>query len=111
MAQVFKYVQGDTGPQIRVTLTNEDDNTAVDLTSATVTLHFREAGAESVLFSRAFYINPDTANNGVAVLQWATDDLQVDAGTYEGEIEVVRSSGVRETLFERLKFKIRADFA
>ena len=111
MAQVFKYVQGDTGPQIRVTLTNEDDNAAVDLTSATVTLHFREAGAESVLFSRAFYINPDTANNGVAVLQWATDDLQVDAGTYEGEIEVVRSSGVRETLFERLKFKIRADFA
>tara|TARA_R110000764_G_scaffold87831_4_gene168763 strand:- start:2671 stop:3006 length:336 start_codon:yes stop_codon:yes gene_type:complete len=111
MAQVFKYVQGDTGPQIRVTLTNEDDNAAVDLTSATVTLHFREAGAESVLFSRAFYINPDTANNGVAVLQWATDDLQVDAGTYEGEIEVVRSSGVRETLFEKLKFKIRADFA
>ena len=111
MAQVFKYVQGDTGPQIRVTLTNEDDNAAVDLTSATVTLHFREAGAESVLFSRAFYINPDTANNGVAVLRWATDDLQVDAGTYEGEIEVVRSSGVRETLFEKLKFKIRADFA
>ena len=111
MAQVFKYVQGDTGPQIRVTLTNEDDNAAVDLTSATVTLHFREAGAESVLFSRAFYINPDTATNGVAVLQWATDDLQVDAGTYEGEIEVVRSSGVRETLFEKLKFKIRADFA
>ncbi len=111
MAQVFKYVQGDTGPQIRVTLTNEDDNAAVDLTSATVTLHFREAGAESVLFSREFYINPDTANNGVAVLQWATDDLQVDAGTYEGEIEVVRSSGVRETLFEKLKFKIRADFA
>ena len=49
MAQIFKYVQGDTGPQIRVTLTNEDDNAPVDLTSATVTLHFREAGAESVL--------------------------------------------------------------
>ena len=62
MAQVFKYVQGDTGPQIRVTLTNEDDNAPVDLTSATVTLHFREAGAESVLFSRAFFINPDTAS-------------------------------------------------
>jgi hypothetical protein len=111
MAQVFKYVQGDTGPQIRVTLTNEDDNAPVDLTSATVTLHFREAGAESVLFSRAFFINPDTASNGVAVLQWATDDLEVAAGTYEGEIEVVRSSGVRETLFDKLKFKIREDFA
>ena len=111
MAQVFKYVQGDTGPQIRVTLTNEDDSSPVDLTSATVTLHFREAGAETVLFSRLFFINPDTATNGVAVLQWAVDDLEVAAGTYEGEIEVVRSSGVRETLYDKLKFKIREDFA
>lgn len=110
MAQTFKYVQGDTGPQIRVTLTT-DDGAAVDLTSATVTLHFREAGAESVLFSREFFINPDTATNGIAVLQWSVGDLEVEAGTYEGEIEVVRGDGIRETLYEKLKFKIREDFA
>ncbi len=111
MAQTFKYVQGDTGPQIRVTLTNDDDSTPVDLTSATVTLHFREAGAESVLFSRQFFINSETATNGIAVLQWNTGDLDVDAGTYEGEIEVVRGDGIRETLYDKLKFKIREDFA
>jgi hypothetical protein len=111
MAQVFKYVQGDTGPQIRVTLTNDDDGAAVDLAGATVTLHFREAGAESVLFSRDFFINPDTASAGVAVLQWAVGDLDVAAGTYEGEIEVVRDSGLRETLYDKLKFKVREDFA
>ena len=111
MANIFKYVQGDTGPQIRVTLTNEDDAEPVDLAGATVTLHFREAGAESVLFSRQFFINPDTAAEGVAVLEWQTGDLEVDAGTYEGEIEVVRSSGIRETLYDKLKFKIREDFA
>jgi hypothetical protein len=111
MAQVFKYVQGDTGPQIRVTLTNDDDGAAVNLTDATVTLHFREAGAESVLFSRNFFINPDTASTGVAVLQWAIGDLDVAAGTYEGEIEVVRDSGLRETLYDKLKFKVREDFA
>ena len=111
MAQIFKYVQGDTGPQIRVTLTNEDDNAPVDLTSATVTLHFREAGAESVLFSRQFFINPETATNGEAVRQWETNDLNQEAGAYEGEIEVVRSSGLRETLYDKRKFKIREDFA
>lgn len=111
MANIFKYVQGDTGPQIRVTLTNEDDDAPVDLTSATVTLHFREAGADNVLFSREFFVNPETATNGIAVLQWLEGDLEVDAGTYEGEIEVVRSSGTRETLYDKLKFKIREDFA
>jgi len=111
MANIFKYVQGDTGPQIRVTLTNEDDDEPVDLTSATVTLHFREAGADTVLFSRQFYVNPDTAANGIAILQWETNDLEVEAGTYEGEIEVVRGNGGRETLYDKLKFKIREDFA
>ena len=111
MANIFKYVQGDTGPQIRVTLTNEDNEEAVDLTNSTVTLHFREAGADSVLFSREFYINPETATDGVAVLQWEEGDLEVEAGTYEGEIEVVRNSGLRETLYDKLKFKVREDFA
>mgnify|MGYP000172396009 FL=1 len=111
MATSFKYVQGDTGPQIRVTLTEEDSGNAVDLAGATVTLHFRAAGEDSVLFSRAFYVNPDTAANGEAVLQWETNDLNQEAGAYEGEIEVVRSSGLRETLFDKLKFKIREDFA
>jgi len=111
MATTFKYVQGDTGPQIKVTLTEEDSGDAVDLTGATVTLHFRAAGEDEVLFSREFFVNPDTAENGVAVLQWETNDLNQEAGAYEGEIEVVRNSGIRETLFDKLKFKIREDFA
>ena len=56
-------------------------------------------------------MNPDTATNGEAVLQWAVGDLDQEAGAYEGEIEVVRSTGLRETLYDKLKFKIREDFA
>ena len=102
MAQTFKYVQADTGPQIRVSLTEEDSGDAVDLTGATVTLHFRAAGEDQVLFSRLLYVNPDTAENGVAVLQWEVGDLDVEAGAYEGEIEVVRASGLRETLYDKI---------
>lgn len=111
MATSFNYVQGDTGPQIRLAFTDENTSTASDLTGATVTLHFRAAGEETILFSRVLYVNPDTAADGEAFLQWQTNDLNQDAGVYEGEIEVVRSSGLRETIFEVLKFRIREDFA
>jgi len=111
MATLFNYVQGDTGPQIKLTFTDGDTDALMDLTGATVTLHFRAIGSSSVLFSRDLYINPDEADQGEAIIQWNTDDLNVDAGTYEGEIEVVRASGLRETLFDKLKFRIREDFA
>jgi hypothetical protein len=111
MATSFNYVQGDTGPQIKLSFTDEDSSTASDLTGATVTLHFRAAGDASVLFSRTLYVNPDTADTGVAILQWQTEDLNQEPGVYEGEIEVVRSTGLRETIFDILKFRIREDFA
>ena len=111
MATSFNYVQGDTGPQIKVTLVDEDTNQATDLTGATATLHFRGAGESTVLFSRELFIHADTAATGVAILQWQTNDLNQEAGTYEGELEVVRVNGLRETLYETLRFRIREDFA
>ena len=108
MADTYKYVQGDTGPQIQVTVTSAD-GVAANLTGGSVTLHFRAAGTTTVLFSRALAFLD--ATNGKAVLQWQTGDLDVEAGNYEGELEVVLSSGLRETRYELLKFKIREDFA
>ena len=48
---------------------------------------------------------------GIAIVNWATGDLDQDAGTYEGEIEVTKSSGQIETIYDTIKFKIREDFA
>jgi hypothetical protein len=110
MADTYKYVQGDTGPQIKVTITDAD-NAVVNLAGATVTLHFRAAGTTTVLFSRPLVITNSNASNGIAILQWASTDLNVDAGNYEGELETVLASGQRETRYEILKFKIREDFA
>jgi hypothetical protein len=110
MATSFKYVQGDTGPQIKLTLTQGDSDTPVDLTGASVVLNFRAAGESNVLFSRGLLVSSSTASQGIATLQWQTDDLNQEAGTYEGEVEVVLATGLRETLFDLLKFKIREDF-
>jgi len=109
MATIHKLVQGDTGPQFQITLTDEDSGAVIDLTGGTVTLHFRAVGSTTVLFSRLFTLTD--AANGVATLQFNSGDLDQDAGRYEGEIEVVLASGVRETLYDRMKFRLREDFA
>lgn len=111
MAQTFKYVQGDTGPQLKLSFTEDDTGDATNLTGATVKLHFRATGEDTVIFSRALTISASDALLGVGIVAWLATDLEQAAGSYEGEVEVVRASGVRETLYDVIKFKIREDFA
>lgn len=105
----YKYVQGDTGPQMRFTFTDEDTGLLTDLTGALVTLRLRPTGG-SVVLTRELFINPETATNGEAIVIWQEGDLNVTPGTYEAEIEVLLDSGVRETLFDVVVLRIRADF-
>lgn len=111
MADKIKLVRNDTAPQIRLTITDQESGAAVNLTGATVTLHFRAVGSTTVLFSRAAVINPETAEQGIAIIAWAVGDLDLEAGDYEGEVEVVKSGGTRETIYDILKFKLREEFA
>lgn len=106
----YKYVQGDTGPQMRLTLTDQETGFPSDLTGAQVSLHLRPTGG-SVFLTRALVINNGTATNGEAIVVWQEGDLDVTPGTYEAEIEIVHASLVRETLFDILVLQIRADFA
>ena len=111
MTERIKLVRGDTAPQIRLTLTDEVSGTPLNLVGTTVTLHFRAVGADTVLFSRPAFINQDIAATGVCVISWEEDDLDVEAGDYEGEIEIVRAGGGRETIYDILKFRVREQFA
>lgn len=111
MAEKIKLVSGDTGPQIRLTLTDETTGLPIDLTGAAVTLHFRAVGDTTVLFSRLLYVAPDTAANGIALVNWGSTDLNQPAGDYEGEIEIVFADAVRQTMYDPLKFKLREDYA
>lgn len=105
----IRLVRNDTGPQLRFTLTDSTTGNAIDLTSGTVTLHFRAVNSDVLLFSRpATVMAPATA--GIAVLEWEVGDLDLDAGEYEGEVEVVVASGMRETIFNVLQFELRDDF-
>lgn len=106
----IKLVRNDTAPQLRLTITDTLTGTPIDLTSATVTLHFRAVNTTTVLFSRpANIIAP--ATNGVAVVAWQVGDLDQPEGEYEGEVEIVLSDGSRETIFAPLQFVLREEFA
>jgi hypothetical protein len=111
MTDRIKLVRGDTKPQLRLTLTNEENNQPINLTGATVTLHFRAVESDTVLFSRPALINPQYAPSGIAYIDWEEGDLDQEAGSYEGEIEIVLADGSRETIYDVLKFKLREDFA
>ena len=105
----IKLVRNDTGPQLRLTLTDSLTGSAVDLTGATVTLHLRAIDTTTVLVSRNATITAPAAN-GIAVVAWQTADLDLVAGEYEGEVEIVLASGLRETIFDLLQFTVREDF-
>lgn len=107
----INLVQGDTGPQIKVTLTRSDTGLAEDVSDATIKMHFRKQDTTSVLFTMNNQSTPEQQEIGVCIFIFSSGQLDVDAGYYEGEVEVVFDSGTRETVYEVVEFYVREDFA
>ena len=119
----INLVAGDDKPELNFTLRDsstaatgktldEDDPTTwapIDLTSETIKVHFRLLGSTTILDTMTC---GKTApySSGKCFMQWNLTTLDVDAGTYEGEIELEDSSGRKQTIFDKLKFKVRDDF-
>ena len=119
----INLVAGDDKPELNFTLRDsntaasgatldEDDATTwapIDLTAETVKVHFRLLGSTSVLDTMTCGKTPPYTS-GLCFMQWNATTLDVAAGTYEGEIELEDSAGKKQTIFDKLKFKVRADF-
>lgn len=109
MTDRIKLVQGDNGPYITFTLKHQDGS-VIDAQGATVNLHFRARGSQD-----APAVIPCTAvtdgSDGVFTFSFPGDTLNVPPGPYEGEIEIVFSPTFRQTVYDTLKFSVRADFA
>jgi hypothetical protein len=108
MAEKIKLVQGDTRPQIKVTITDETTDLAVDITNSTPRLKFRAAGSTTVLTTIVGTVTDGP--NGVCIFVWPTGALDVAAGDYEGEIEITYQDSSVQTVYDLLKFKLRQDF-
>lgn len=105
----IRLVKDDTGPQLRLTFTDSQTGDPVDLSGGTVTLYMRAVNTTTVLVTRQAIVQaPATA--GIVIIAWQVGDLNLAAGDYEGEVEVLLSSGLRETQFDLLQFTVRDDF-
>ena len=125
MADVIKLVQGDTRPQIVIDLKDQDGN-PINMSGATVRLYFRKSGSTTLLqtivgtlltgfrdssgtlITSAPYNSPGVG--GRASFGWPAGALDVEAGNYEGEVEITFSDLTIQTVYDKLKFKLRADF-
>lgn len=110
MAEAIKLVQSDNLPEITLTLTDTNTGAPLDLSvsTTTVTVHFRALGSTSIIASL-----PCTKTNGgadgVVKFYFPGGTLDVEAGPYEGEIEI-SFNGQKHTVYDLLKFKVREDF-
>lgn len=108
MSEKIKLVQGDTRPQVKVTLTDDTTGDPIDLGTGTVRMRFRAAGDSTVLSTLVGTIVNSVG--GVVVFSWPDGALNVDAGDYEGEIEITFADTTVQTVYDLLKFKLREQF-
>lgn len=108
MSERIKLVQGDNLPVIRLTLKNADGS-PLDVSGATVRVHFRASESDTVL-STLICTAPNGGGDGVVQFNFSGNTLQVDSGLYEGEVEV-DFGGLKQTVYDVLKFNVRQQFA
>jgi hypothetical protein len=129
MAEKIKLVQGDTRPQIKVVITDDLTEKIVDISGSTVRLKFRATGTTTILFTLTGYLLSGTedadgnvtlggvgqtysvvGSGGRAAFQFSAGQLNLEPGSYEGEVEVTFSDSGIQTVYVPIKFQIRAQF-
>lgn len=110
MADVIKLVQSDNLPEITLTLTDNNTGNPIDLSVATTTVnvYFRAVG-ESTVLATLPCSKVNGGADGKVKFYFVGSTLNVEAGAYEGEIEI-SFNGQKQTVYDLLKFKVREDF-
>jgi hypothetical protein len=110
MSDVIKLVRGDELPLILLTLTDDVANTALDLSAGTtaVSVKFRATGATTTLATISCAKTTD-GSDGKIQFSFSGGVLDVDEGSYEGEI-IVSYNGSLQTVYDVLKFRVRSNF-
>lgn len=108
MATKIKLVQKDNLPNIEVALTYAD-GAPLDVSQATVVVYFRQVGT-TVPIATLPCTNKTNGVDGRIVFNFPGATLDVAPGPYEGEIEC-DFAGQKQTVYDLLKFNVRAQIA
>lgn len=109
MADKIRLVQGDSLPAVTLTL-RLTDGSPLDVSDPTIVVrvYFRASGTNTVLAT--IPCTKIDAANGVVKFGFYNNELAVEPGSYEGEVEI-DFDGSTQTVYEVLKFQVRAEFA
>jgi hypothetical protein len=108
---IIYLVKDDNGSQVECLLTREDTGDAVNITGATALLKFRKKKATTILFTLTnLTVAPIDLTAGEAVFRFSSENLNIAAGYYEGEVQVTFSDSNIETVYELVEFQVRDDF-
>ena len=126
MGSRIKLVRGDTAPQIIVSMTDESNGDPIDVSASgtIVYMDFRQSGTTTVLTTiigtkMIGQLAPDgtidttvvpAGKGGRVAFAWPPGSLDVDPGYYEGQITINFADGTTQTVYQLLKFSVRADF-
>lgn len=126
MACHINLVQNDTGPAIVVQLTDDSTGLPVDLSaggtsgilqfrmSGTTTLKDTLTGVKLPYFQRddGSFDTTYAANGsgGRMSFSWSSTSLNGTPGGYEGQVQITFAGGVVQTVYDIIKFTLRADF-
>jgi len=107
----IKLVQGDALPNVRLTLSDALSASAIDLSDpdTVVRVYFRAQGDAQVLATITCEKLAGGATGEVR-FNFAAGVLNIEPGAYEAEIEI-DFGGLTHTVYEPLKFSVRAQFA
>ena len=104
----LNLVEGNTAQQVKVVLTRSDTGAAQDLTGASVALYFKAKGTKNSLFTLTNSSTGDDLTNGICFFSFSANQLDVEEGKYQGEVEATFSDGTVETVFDYVDFFVRA---
>lgn len=106
--KVILLVQGDNLPFIEVTLVNSNGQ-IMNVSGAVVKLYLRAYKTTTVI-STILCAPVTDGTDGKVKFSFPGGTLNIPPGQYEGEIEV-DFNGLKQTIYEILRFRVRAQFA
>jgi hypothetical protein len=104
-------VKDDNGSQVECIITRDNTGDPVDLTGATARLKFRKKRTTNILFTLTNIVDDQVdLEAGQTVFVFSAQNLDLEAGLYEGEVEVTFANSNIETVYEVIDFQVRDDF-
>ena len=107
---VIRLVAGDERPVVILTLTDDITGAVIDLSASTttVTIKFRAAATTTVL-STITCSKLSGGTTGQVQFDFTGGVLDVDPGSYEGEIQI-NYNGQVQSVYDVLRFTVRDNF-